>query len=393
MSLVLNVEILGEFKKLTAATQGANKQLQGMGDRSKKISQGIRRSFATIGVGLSFAAITKGFRDTTKAVLGDIAGREQLTLAIENNTEATSIQIDGIHDYIEATEIASAVSDDELRPAFANLVRATKDVTKAQKLMEVALDVSAGTGKSLETVTQAMGRALNGSTTALNRLVPSLKNSKNPMKDLAAAFAGANEEASKQKSWERFEIILGNIQEMIGEALLPIMEDFSNWFTETYPKIQDFFKNLKKSLDDPAVKKSFQGLEDSVGELGFAIGTLFGSTETKKAKGFTNFFVILNETLATTARLIAGLTAPISAAFGNTKPMENWLDSLLAGVLNVTRAAFGGAPRAITPGRISTPAGSGSGININITNRTPTGTEIIQKIREAERQTGTRYIR
>jgi hypothetical protein len=364
-----------------------------MGDRSKKISQNIRRSFATIGVGLSFAAITKGFRDTTKAALGDIAGREQLTLAIENNTEATSKQIEGIHDYIEATEIASAVSDDELRPAFANLVRATKDVIKAQKLMDVALDVSAGTGKSLESVTQAMGRALNGSTVALNRLVPSLKNSKNPMEDLAAAFAGANEEASKQKSWERFEIILGNIQEMIGEALLPIMEDFSNWFIETYPKIQDFFKNLKKSLDDPAVKKSFQGLEDSVGELGFAIGTLFGSTETKKAKGFTNFFVLLNETLATTARLIAGLTAPLSAAFGNTKPMENWLDSLLAGILNVTRAAFGGAPKAITPGRISTPYSSGSGVNINITNRTPTGIEIIQKIREAERQTGKKYIR
>ena len=393
MSLVLNVEILGEFKKLTAATQGANKQLQGMGDRSKKISQGIRRSFATIGVGLSFAAIAQGFKSTTLAAQKDIKSRDLLTLAIKNNSDATEEQIEQVHAYTDALELSAAVNEEELRPAFANLVRATNDVTKAQKLMEVALDVSAGTGKSLDVVTQAMGRALNGSTTALNRLVPALKNSKNPMADLAEAFKGANAEAAKQKSWERLQLILDRLTDDIGHLLLPVLEDFANWFTETYPKIQEFFNNLKKSLDDPAVKKSFQGLEDSVGELGFAIGTLFGSTETNKAKGFANFFVLLNETLSTTARLIAGLTAPLSAAFGNTKPMENWLDSLLAGILNVTRAAFGGAPKAITPGRISTPYSSGSGVNINITNRTPTGIEIIQKIREAERQTGKKYIR
>jgi hypothetical protein len=393
MSLVLNVEILGEFKKLTAATQGANKQLKGMGDRSKKISQGIRRAFATIGVGLSFAAIAKGFKDTTKAAQIDIKGRELLTLAIRNNSSATEEQIDGIHKYIAAVEIASAISDDELRPAFANLLRATKDVTKAQELMQVALDVSAGTGKSLETVTQAMGRALNGSTVALNRLVPALKNSKNPMKDLAAAFEGANDEAAKQKSWERFEIILGNIQEMIGEALLPILEDFSDWFQEAYPKIQEFFKNLQGSFDDPEVKASFQRLERSLGNLTNSIGALFGSTETDKAKGFVNFWKTLNGILEGVSNLAAGLVAPFSAMFGNTSAMENWLDYLLSLI-------FPGGNRSSTPGTSlipTSPTRSSSfqnkiyNINVNSTNATPQ--QIVDKIKQYEKQTGNRVLR
>jgi hypothetical protein len=394
MSLVLNVEILGEFKKLTAATQGANKQLKGMGDRSKKISQGIRRAFATIGVGLSFAAIVKGFKDTTKAAQIDIKGREQLTLAIENNTDASEDQIKGIHEYIAATEIASAISDDELRPAFANLVRATKDVTKSQKLMEVALDVSAGTGKSLEAVTQAMGRALNGSNTALNRLVPSLKNSKNPMEDLAAAFKGANEEASKQKTWERFEIIMGNLQEMIGEVLLPILEDFSDWFTKAYPKVQDFFRNLKNSFNDPEVKESFRRLEKSLGNLTNSIGALFGSTETDEAKGFVNFWKTFNGILEGIFNLAAALVAPLSAMFGNTSAMENWLDYLL------DLATGGGVSNLQNPTSIIPPSPtfskrqmSGSKTyNINIGGSNVSAQEIVNKIAQLERSQGRKYL-
>jgi hypothetical protein len=394
MSLVLNVEILGEFKKLTSATQGASRQLKGMGDRSKKISRGINRAFAGIGVGLSFAAITKGFKETTKAIQQDTKARDQLRKAIRNNTKATDDQIASIETYIEKTELASAISDDKLRPAFATLVRVTKDVTKAQELMGVALDVSAGTGADLETVAKAMGRAIGGSAGALNRLLPGLKNSKTPMEDLAKAFKGANDEAAKNKSWERFEIILGNIEEMIGEALLPVLEDFSDWFTETYPKVQDFFKNLKKAIDDPGVKKSFDGLEKRVGELGFALGTLFGSTDTDEAKGFQNFFILLNETLGTIAAFIGGLTAPISAMFGNTKPMENWLDFLYDGIARIIGLAFGPTTVPTSPGsRSNQPRSQGNRTyNINIAGTNVTGQQIVDRIRQLERSQGRTYL-
>jgi phage gpG-like protein len=394
MSLVLNVEILGEFKKLTAATQGAGKQLKTMGDRSKKISQGIRRAFATIGVGLSFAAITKGFKETTKAAQTEIKGREQLTLAIRNNSEATEEQIKGIHEYIAATEIASAISDDELRPAFANLVRATGDVTKAQELMTVALDVSAGTGKSLDVVTQAMSRALNGSTTALNRLVPALKNSKNPMKDLASAFKGANDEAAKQKTWERFSIILGNIQEMIGEILLPILDKFASWFQEAYPKVQQFFKNLKAAFDDPSVKKSFRDLNKAFGDLGASLASLFGLPKSAGARDMITFLNTLAQVLTILAQSADAVTKALKAMFVvfRAPDFTRFLSEFLVDVV----------PRSpsITPGQVSTPGSvvprSGSvgdrtiNINVNSTNITPK--QIVDKIKEAERQTGVRYL-
>jgi len=250
MSLVLNVEILGEFKKLTAATQGANKQLQGMGDKAKKISSGIKSAFLAIGVGLSFRAITKGFEEVTKAAEAEIKGRNNLTLAIENNTEATAAQIDEVHKYIAATEISAAINDDVLRPALGNLIRATGDTSRAMKLMDVALDVAAGTGKDLGSVTEAMSKALNGNVGALRRLIPTLNDTEDPMLQLEKAFKGANDEAAKQKTWERFDIIMGNIKEMVGELLLPVLEDLSRWFTDVYPKIQAFFAAMQDPTTD-----------------------------------------------------------------------------------------------------------------------------------------------
>jgi hypothetical protein len=118
------------------------------------------------------------------------------------------------------------------------------------KLMDVALDVAAGTGKDLGSVTEAMSKALNGNVGALRRLIPTLNDTEDPMLQLEKAFKGANDEAAKQKTWERFDIIMGNIKEMVGELLLPVLEDLSRWFTDVYPKIQAFFAAMQDPTTD-----------------------------------------------------------------------------------------------------------------------------------------------
>jgi hypothetical protein len=386
MSLVLNVEILGEFKKLTSATQGASRQLKGMGDRSKKISRGINRAFAGIGVGLSFAAITKGFKETTKAIQQDTKARDQLRKAIRNNTKATDDQIESIETYIEKTEIASAISDDKLRPAFATLVRVTKDVTKAQDLMAIALDVSAGTGADLETVAKAMGRAIGGSAGALNRLLPGLKNSKTPMEDLAKAFKGANDEASKNKSWERFEIILGNIQEMIGEILLPILEDFADWFKEAYPKIKEFFKNLKDAFNDPEVKKSFENLGTSLGRLGDSLGRLFGLAKSKGASDMITFLDTLADVLTIIADTLTRVVDSLKVAFPLLRLPQ--ITALLTDYANSQVP-----PPSPDNGRSNQPRSQGNRTyNINISSTNVTGQQIVDRIRQLERSQGRTYL-
>jgi hypothetical protein len=390
MSLVLNVEILGEFKKLTAATQGANNQLQTMGDKAKKISSGIKSAFLAIGVGLSFKAIAQGFEETTKAAEVEIKGRNNLTLAIENNTKATASQIKEVHKYIAATEVASAVNDDILRPALGSLIRATGDTSRAMQLMDVAMDVSAATGKDLGSISEAMSKALNGNVGALRRLVPTLNDTEDPMLQLERAFKGANEEAAKQKTWERFEIIMGNIKEMVGEILLPVLNSFSAWFQEVYPKIQDFFK----ALNDPTtnlgkVWQNFGAILSNTADQFNKMLAVFGVSGIKfeDVLGFVNMltagFGQLFFMVGRVAEIIGAIiTLDFNKAFKLASTFGKDYSSLVA---SQNRAMAGPVIMGSEERRAQNVT-----INVNSTNATPT--QIVDKIKEYQRQTGIRVL-
>lgn len=229
MSLVLNVEILGEFKKLTQATTGAQGSLSDMNKRAQSVSKSIGKAFAAIGIGLSFKMIANELEEASKAAIEDAKSQALLANALRNTVKATDDQIASTEEVIRQYQFSASVADDELRPAYQKLAMATKDTTEANKLLGVALDVAAGTGKSLDAVSQAMARSIAGSDTALLKLIPSLKGSKDPMNDLAAAFAGASEKAADTDPYKRMNIVFGELQEQIGMALLPSLEKFSSW--------------------------------------------------------------------------------------------------------------------------------------------------------------------
>ena len=229
MSLVLNVEILGEFKKLTQATTGAQNSLGDMNKRAQSVSKSIGKAFAAIGIGLSFKMIANELEEASKAAIEDAKSQALLANALRNTVKATDDQIASTEEVIRQYQFSASVADDELRPAYQKLAMATKDTTEANKLLGVALDVAAGTGKSLDAVSQAMARSIAGSDTALLKLIPSLKGSKDPMNDLAAAFAGASEKAADTDPYKRMNIVFGELQEQVGMALLPSLEKFSSW--------------------------------------------------------------------------------------------------------------------------------------------------------------------
>ena len=76
----------------------------------------------------------------------------------------------GVEDYIQKLALATGVLDDQLRPAFARLARQTQDIEKTQTLLNLALDVSAGTGQELMTVSNALAKAYGGQYTSLSKL-------------------------------------------------------------------------------------------------------------------------------------------------------------------------------------------------------------------------------
>ena len=279
-SLVLGVEIIGEFKKLADATMGSQKSLNGLEQNAAKISKGINTALGAIGIGFSLNFLVNEFKDSTKAAIEDQKSKVLLTKALKDNLAVTDAQVDSIEQYIGKTQIATSITDDQLRPAFAKLAIATKDTDKAMRLMSIATDVAAGTGKNLDAVVQAMARSLAGSDTALNRLVPSVKGAADPIAELEKLFKGAAEAAADTDPYARMQIIFGEMQEQIGTALLPVLEEFSEWLStpEGQEKLQEIVDGIVDMVGEFTKfveyvdQRVMPGLEAITGEKG--IGAL-----------------------------------------------------------------------------------------------------------------------
>ena len=264
-SRTLKLSILAETKDLVSGLNTASKETQSFGDKASEFGKKAALAFAVAGA----AALKFGF-DAVKAATEDQAAQELLAKTIEATTSATAAQVKGVEDYITKTSIAIGVTDDELRPAFSRLVRSTKDVDEAQRLLNLALDLSAASGKPLETVTNALGKAYDGNTTALGKLGLGLDTNLLKSKDNDAIirqlettygeFAeGAAETAAKK--FERIKIATDEAKESIGAALLPVIEKLSDFLlTAVVPNLQSFVDGLtgKGSLDE-ATKNATDG--------------------------------------------------------------------------------------------------------------------------------------
>ena len=248
MSLVLQVDILGEYKQLTAATKGAQTTLGQLNKRTKAISNSMNRAFAAIGVGFSLRIITQQLEEAGKAAVEDQKSMNLLALAMENTGKATKDTVAQAEKAISKMQLQAGIADDELRPAYQKLFIATKDVTESNRLLQIAMDASAATGKGLDAVSQAMAKSLAGSDTALVRLIPSLKGAKDPMAELERAFAGAAAEAANTDPYQRMQIIFGEMQERIGAALLPLLYELSTWLAT--PEGQEKLGQLVELVKD-----------------------------------------------------------------------------------------------------------------------------------------------
>lgn len=311
MSLVLNVEILGEFKKLTTATTGAAKDLNSLKKTTDKISKGMKTALAAVGLGFSLSVVVRELKEASKAAIEDVKSQELLALSLQASTKATDNQIAAVEKIIGKYQMQAAVADDELRPAFAKLTQTTGDLEESSKLLGIALDVSAGSGKSLDAVTQAMSRALNGSTGALERLLPAVKGVDDPIAFLAQRFDGAAEAAANTDPYQRMNILFGELQEQVGMALLPYLEEFSNWLAEpgTTEMIQeivtvivDMIKNFGEAVRF-AVK-----YKDVLIPLASVVGILLAAVKAVSA-AMTVYNTISGLVIAKNAAMVASNTA------------------------------------------------------------------------------------
>jgi hypothetical protein len=168
-SRTLKLSILGDIDQLKKSLNTGTKEVQTFGSKLTDFGKKAGLAFAAAGAAAAVYA-GKLAVDGVKAAIADAAAQDRLALTLRNVTGATNAQIKSTEDYITKTSLAFGVTDDDLRPSLERLARSTGDLEKAQKLQALALDIAAGSGKSLEAVTQALGKAQEGTTTSLARL-------------------------------------------------------------------------------------------------------------------------------------------------------------------------------------------------------------------------------
>ena len=227
--MAVSIPIVTEFdgtglKKAMAEFQ----QLEGAGAKSAFALK--KAMLPAVGV---LGGLATGLGLATKAAVEDQKAQDLLAQQLRTSAMATDDVIAQNEQFISSMSMSKAVADDELRPAMANLVRSTGSVEVAQNLMNTALDIAAATGKDLETVTMALGKAANGQTAALTKLDPSLKgviDSSSTLDDitnaLSVSFGGAADVAAQsyEGRMKSMKIAMDETKESIGAALLPALQ-------------------------------------------------------------------------------------------------------------------------------------------------------------------------
>ena len=193
-SRALTLKLLADTADFQKKLSAGSKDIDSIGERATEFGKKAAIAFAAASAAIGAFAVS-----AVKAAAEDEAAQRKLAETIRSTTAATDAQIAGVEAYITKTSIAIGVTDDQLRPAFSRLVRSTNDVEDAQKLLNLALDLSAATGKPLETVTNALGRAYDGNTTALGKLGLGIDQADLKGKTFDVSYT-AFKEKSKQKS-------------------------------------------------------------------------------------------------------------------------------------------------------------------------------------------------
>jgi hypothetical protein len=352
----LKLALLADTKQFVDGLDKADKETKNF---SNKLGDALKigaTAFLALGAAAGAAALKIGV-DSVKAAIEDEKAQRNLAKTLENVIGATKQQTAEVEKYITAQSLSLGVSDDKLRPAYARLIRSTKDTKEAQKGLNLALDISSATGKDLDTVTSALGKAYDGNTASLGKLglgidTAILKTGDMDLitKTLGETFKGfAEQEANTLEGrFQRISIAINEAKESLGSALLPIIEKFAKFATDSLvPALQGIVDGLtgKKKSVVPSLGMFEEATHDSedagynlgvaLRELGSGLGSLAGAfdSNTSDDSGFVRFINLLT-------RMVEGLDSLFSKLDAAQQKFRDFKqafdDSLVGQFVNAT---------------------------------------------------------
>lgn len=341
-SRTLKLSILADVDDLRKKLNQGENEVSSFGDKVADFGKKAGLAFAAA-TAAAAAYAGKLLIDGVRSAMEDEKAQAKLATTLENVTGATKDQIAAVESQISKLSLAYGVTDDQLRPSFEKLVRATDDVTKAQKLQTLALDIAAGSGKSLDTVSQALARAYDGNTAALGKLGIGLSSAElktmsfdDVTKKLSDTFGGqaVRQADTFEGKITRLQVAFDEAKESIGARLLPILTKLLTEFMDNVGPAIEFVKDkvapLTKAIEDN--KEEFQALWDFInkyivpiltGALKLAFGGIVASiTSVVNIVGkAVNFFQDLYDKYKQFIDFLKN--NPLTKFFGSINPFSN----------------------------------------------------------------------
>lgn len=268
-SRTLKLSILADVDDLKKKLGDADKAVE---TNANKISDFGKKAAAAFAIAAAAAVAYAGKLaiDGVKSAIEDEQAQLRLANALRTATGATDGQIQATEDYISKTALAVGIADDDLRPAFQRLAVSTKSTTEAQRLLTLAIDVSKGSGKDLEGVVNALGKAQDGNTTSLGKLGVGLSKTElstlsftqiqEKLSDLYGGAASRNAETFQGRI-DRLKVGFDEAKETVGVALLPIIEKLIGYIFEYGVPIVDKFKAAWETIQE-AIQRNRQSFEE-----------------------------------------------------------------------------------------------------------------------------------
>ena len=281
MAKTLTVYLAADLKKFNSGMRDAQTGLKGLGGTLNDMV-----GPALIGAGVAAGAFAvKLAVDGVKAAAEDQKAMEALAQTLNNVGLAHDTT--AVENYIYELERAYGVADTELRPAYDRLIRSTRDVEEANKALKLAMDISASTGKSLQTVTDAVGRAYDGNTTSLGRLGLGIDKTAlasmsldQIMGQLSDTFGGQADTNARtfEGQLRRLQTATDNLAEAFGAGLLEALGDTD----ETTGDLVDTMAEAESSIRVAGftVGKAFQQMVKEGSELSKLLGLLIDPSAT-----------------------------------------------------------------------------------------------------------------
>ncbi len=356
----LKLSILADVDDLNKKLKAANSDVETSATGLEKFGKVAGAAFLAAAAAAGAYAIKIGV-DGVKAAIADEQSQLRLAQSLEKATGATKDQIAATEISIDKMARATGVADDQLRPALARLALSTNSTSKAQELLALALDISTQTGKPLEGVANALGKAYDGNTAALGKLgvglsaaelkAMSFTQVQTKLSDLFGGAAAANAETF-QGRMDRLKVAFDEGVETIGVKLLPIIEKLLGFVLD---KVIPGFNNFIKIFDP--LKKVVEDNKETFAVFGAFIVDYIVPVITQKLGAAISFVAtVANAVLPIIGGVIKMISSMVSVAIDGINALIRAYNAipLLPNIPTISKPSIS-APTVSAP-KVSTPS-------------------------------------